>query len=383
MALTIPNKDANGNVPTEDKDKTVTPTPAEETTTPNSTPTAGSEILDDDLDKEYREKRNVTIALIHNYSNYRKKNIKTLGQKTEVIGSCIRSCRVLASNQGEVEAYFPAIIGISPNNPNFVTRVKAWLSNISMTVNEKSVVINTSFIYRRKRDYLAIKAKEDEINARYDNVNRGNISELKKALNEKIEQLNALESTKYQYGSPENIEEYLMYRHCLLYSEVAKDIALINSNPSIRFYIKDDVKEAEKTKKLIEERKLAMRNFVELDGTEAKFNAVYTAIAVLNGENLIEALLKDRSLKSSIIMDYANQHPDKFNKVYSDKHITTKALVETLISRGELIRSEFNQQISTADGAFVGANLNEAVAYFDNPDNASVRTAYENKLKLF
>ena len=55
MALTIPNKDANGNVPTEDKDKTVTPTPAEETTTLNSTPTAGSEILDDDLDKEYRD----------------------------------------------------------------------------------------------------------------------------------------------------------------------------------------------------------------------------------------------------------------------------------------------------------------------------------------
>ena len=82
-------------------------------------------------------------------------------------------------------------------------------------------------------------------------------------------------------------------------------------------------------------------------------------------------------------MDYANQHPDKFNKVYSDKHIMTKALVETLVSRGELIRSEFNQQISTADGAFVGANLNEAVAYFDNPDNSTVRTAYENKLKLF
>lgn len=389
MAFTIPNKDANSNVPTKNKDKTITPTPPEETITPeettskNSTSVASSEILDDDLDKEYREKRNVTIALIHNYSNYRKKNIKTLGQKIEIIGSCIRSCRVLASNQGEVEAYFPAIIGISPNNPNFVTRVKAWLSNISMIVNEKSVVINTSFIYRCKKDYLAIKAKEDEINTRYDSVNRGNISELKKALNEKIEQLNALESTKYQYGRPENIEEYLMYRHCLLYSEVAKDIVLINSNPSIRFYIKDDVKEAEKTKKLIEERKLAMRNFVELDGTEAKFNAVYTAIAVLNGENLIEALLKDRSLKSSIIMDYANQHPNKFNKIYSDKHILTKALVETLISRGELIRSEFNQQISTADGAFVGANLNEAVAYFDNPDNASVRTAYENKLKLF
>ena len=50
--------------------------------------------------------------------------------------------------------------------------------------------------------------------------------------------------------------------------------------------------------------------------------------------------------------------------------------------RGELVRSEYNQQISTADGTFIGSNMNEAVAYFNNPNNASIKTAYENKLKL-
>ena len=309
--------------------------------------------------------------------------MKTLGQRKEVIGSSIRSCRVLSSNKKEVETYFPALIGLSPNNPEFIARVKAWLSNISMSITENNVTLNTSFIYNHKKDYLKVRKEEDAINAKYEAANRSNISELKEALKLRNEALNTLESTKCEYGSPENLEEYLMYRHCLLYPEVAKDIALINSDPSIRFYIKDELKEAEKARRLVDERKLAMKHFVELDAKDEKFNAVFIAVCVLKGGNLAEELLKDRSLKSSILMDYANANPDKFNKLVADKHITTKALIETLITRGELIRSEFNQQISTAEGIFVGANLNEAVAYFDNPNNKDMRTAYENKLKLF
>ena len=80
-------------------------------------------------------------------------------------------------------------------------------------------------------------------------------------------------------------------------------------------------------------------------------------------------------------MDYVNANPDKFNKLVNDKHIQIKSFIETLIVRGELIRSEFNQQISTADGTFIGSNMNEAIAWFENPDNKDIRSAYENKLK--
>ena len=82
-------------------------------------------------------------------------------------------------------------------------------------------------------------------------------------------------------------------------------------------------------------------------------------------------------------MDFVNTQPDKFNKMFKDNNITTKAFIETLIVRGELVRAEFNQQISTADGTFIGSNMNEAVAYFNNPNNKDIRTAYENKLKMF
>lgn len=337
---------------------------------------------DDTLEQEYIDKRSITISLVHNYSNYRKVNMKVLGQRKETIGSSVRSCQILSSNADEVNAYFPALIGLSANNPEFITRVKAWLSNIQFTINENNVTLNTTFIYKRKADYLAIKEKEDKINEEYDRVDRANTSAIREALKRKVEALNTLESSKHKYGHPEDVVQYLMYRHCLLYPDVAKDIALINSDPSIRFYIRDEVKEAEKAKKLTEQKTKAMKNFVELNGTDAKFNAVFVAISIARNDNLSEAILKDRSEKVSIMIDYVNTNPDKFNKLVDDKHIQIKAFIETLILRGELVRSEFNQQISTADGTFVGSNMNEAIAWFENPDNKDIRTAYENKIKL-
>lgn len=336
----------------------------------------------EDLNREYVDRRKVIISLVHNYSNYRKVNMKVFGQRKDTIGSSVRSCQILSSNASEIAAYFPALIGISANNPDFITRVKTWLSNIQFVVNENDVPLNTSFIYNKKSDYLLIKKQEDAINDKYDKVNRGNLSAIKEALKEKIEALNTLESSKHLYGRPENLEHYLIYRHCLLYKDVAKDTALINSDPSIRFYIKDENKEIERQKKITQERSVAMRNFVELAGNDAKFDAVYMAICIARYDNLAEALLKSKDVKQSIVMDYVNQHPDKFNKMVCDKNIQMKAFIETLILRGELVRSEVNQQISTADGTLIGANMNDAVVWFNNPNNSAVRVAYENKLKL-
>lgn len=340
------------------------------------------EMSKEELEREYIDKRSVTISLVHNYSAYRRVNMKVLGQRREVIGSSIRSGQILSSNAGEVNKYFPELVGLSPNHPDFISRVKAWLSNIQFIINENDVTLNTSFVYDHKKDYLAVKKQEDAINEAYEKVDRSNINAIKEALKKKIDDLNTLESSKYQYGHPQNLEEYLMYRHCLLYREVAKDNALINSDSSIRFYIKDEAKEQERQKKLVQERSTAMRNFVELSASDIKFNAVYLAISIARNDNLAEALLKDAAIKQSIVMNYVNDNPEKFNKLVNDKNITTKAFIETLIIRGELVRSEFNQQISAADGTFIGSNMNEAIAWFENPDNKAARTAFEQKLKL-
>ena len=344
---------------------------------------SGSDATSEDLNKEYVDKRTIVISLVHNYSNYRKVNMKVLGQRKETIGSSITSCRVLSSNAGEVNAYFPALVGLSPNHADFTSRVKAWLSNIQFVVNENDVPLDISFVYNTKKDYLDFKKKEDAIDEDYAKVDRTNLSAIKEAIKKRVNALNTLESEKYKVGHPVNLEQYIIYRHCLLYRDVAKDTAIVNSDPSVRFYIKDEAKEAEKQKKLTEYRMQAMRNFIELNASPTKRNAVYIAIVASRNENVSEALIKTDSEKTSYLMDYVNTHPDKFNKLFADKNITTRAFIETLIVRGELVRSEFNQQISTADGTLIGSNMNGAIVFFNNPDNKDMKELYENKLKMF
>lgn len=123
-------------------------------------------------------------------------------KKTDYIGSSITSSRILCANKGEVEAYMPNIIGLAPNNENFVTRVKQYFNNIQIPVNELNKTFDISFHYNTKRDYYNFKNREDAINDEYDSVNRQNLSALKEALKNKINKLNNLESEKYKYGYP-------------------------------------------------------------------------------------------------------------------------------------------------------------------------------------
>lgn len=336
-----------------------------------------------ELDASYTDKRSITIAPVQQFSAYRKANIKSIAPKKNVIGSSISSTRILSSNKAEVEAYFPQIIGMSPNNPEFVTRVKAYLSNISFNVADTGSTLNTSFIYDHKRDYLDIKAKEDKINEKKESVPRNNTAAVKEAIKVWITEINELETSKAVLGRPENIEDYLIYRHCILYREVAKDISLINSDSTLRFYIRDENKEAERAKKLVDERRKAMRNFLALEASDKKRNAVYIQMIVNNNGNISEAMLKTADEQIAALMAYVNETPDKFNALFDDKNVEMKAFIESLIARGELIRPEYNQQISTADGTFIGSNMNEAVAYFNNPTNKPVLEALQNKYKLF
>lgn len=336
-----------------------------------------------ELDAPYTDKRSVTIAPVQQFSAYRKANIKSMPPRRNIIGSSISSTRILSSNKDEVEKYFPQIIGISPNNQEFVTRVKAYLSNISFNVQDAGSTLNISFTYDRKRDYIKFKEKEEAINAKREVVARNNTAAIKEAVKIWTQEINDLESEKSKYGHPDNIEEYLLYRHCLLYRDVAKDISLINSDSSLRFYIRDENKEAARAKRLVDERRKAMRNFLALEASDKKRNAIFIQMTVNNGGNISEALLKTQDQQVSALMTYLNESPDKFNDLFDDKNVEMKSFIETLIARGELIRPEYNQQISTADGTFIGSNMNEAVAYFNNPTNKPVLEAMQNKYKLF
>ena len=335
----------------------------------------------EELDAPYVDIKKITIMPVQNFSAYRTANKHVLGNKKQIIGSSINSSRILSSSKGEVETYFPELVGLSSTHPDFISRVKGYLNNIQFIVNEIGSTIDCSFRYEHYSDYLKIKEQEDKLLAEKDKANRNDSSALNDAINAWVLKLNELESTKYKYGRPVNLTQYYLYRHCLLYKDVAKDISLINADKSLRFYIQDEQREADRKKKLVEERKLAMRNFIALDGSDNKREAVYIQMLIFNNENIAYSLGKTKEEKYDALMKFVNEYPDKFNKIYNDKNVELKSFIEQLIIRGELHRAEYNQQISTAEGQFIGNNMNEAVAYFNNPDNKAMLEMYKNKLK--
>lgn len=335
----------------------------------------------EELDKPFTYKRSITVSLIQNYSLYRKANDKVLPKKRDYIGSSIRSSQVLASNRAEVEAYFPQLLGISVNNENFVTRLKQYLNNIQVPVNELGVTFDCSFRFNHKRDYFAFKAREEEIEMAYKKANKQSTKDLRAALAIKINDLNNLESEQYAVGSPVNITDYILYRHCLLYRDIAKDAALINCDPFVRFYLKDDAKDKERQQKLRQEINNAKRNYIEVIGDDEVFDAVYIQYCVVAGLPIVNSLLSERMDKESQLDKFSTSEPVKFNSIVKDRDLRIKSLIELLIARGEFVRSQFNQNITTQDGEFIGANMKEAIAWAKNPENENVLAAFKNKLK--
>lgn len=330
----------------------------------------------------YTDVRSITIMLVKNTSLYRKVNDKILPKRIDYIGSCFNSSKVISANQEEVNAYFPNLVGLSPNDPSFMLRVKQYLNNIRIPVDELGKTFDISFYYYHKKDYYKFKAKEEAIEETYQKAPRRGDVEIKAAIKAKVNALNLLESQKHKVGYPINVEDYLMYRHCLLYHSVAKDISIINSDTSIRFYFKDDKKEADKLRKYRLEVNKAKSNYVACIADSVLFESVYIQYCVLNSLPVLTYLNRPQLDKEIDLDKFSSNEPVKFNKIVYNKDIKLMAVIEKLIARGELVRSQYSQNITTTDGELIGANTGEAIAWFKDPKNASMVAAYNHKLNL-
>lgn len=368
-----------GNSPAENKGTTVAGT---QEATPKAPQTTHEEMRQEILNQPYVDKKTITISLVNNYSYFRRANDKTMEKRNEFIGSSVHSSQILSSSKGEVEAYFPSLIGISVSDPKFVQGVKEWLNNIQVRIDELGKELDVTFIYNSKNDYYKIAAEEEAIENRFKLVNRNNLKELKIALERKIKELNTLESTKYLVGRPQNVADYLLYRHCLLYKDIAKDVALINSDRNIRFYFRDNKKEEELQIKLRNEINTAKRNYVMLCGNDEMFENVYIQYCIHSNLAVTPALQESRLIKENNLDKFSSSEPAKFNRICNDKDLAIKSNIERLIAVGIFNKHPHSQNIVSAEGDFIGANMKEAVDYFKNPANSNIIDGYLTKLRF-
>lgn len=336
---------------------------------------------EEDLNISYTDERSVTIKLVKNYSLFRKVNDKAMPKRRDYLGSSVISSRTLASNPRELEKYFPNIVGVPANHQDFMIRVKKYLNNIRVHVDELGRKFDISFRYDKKKDYIKFLKEEEAIEREFNLTNRQDIAAIKKAVALKIHKLNLLESRKWEFGNPVNVEDYLMYRHCLLYKDVAKDIALINSDPNVRFYFEDDKREENKLKQHRIEIKNAKFNYVKCCSDNDLFDAVYIQYCVLNNLPILSSMKSDKLTREIQLDKFSTDEPKKFNDILNNKDVKIASLIENLIAVGELIRPQYSQNIMTNEGELIAANMIEAISWFKNPVNTDAVNVYRNRLK--
>lgn len=322
-----------------------------------------------EIDKSLTIPKKITVKPINKVSYYREVNSKVLGERVMSIGSSIYSADTLMSNHEEINKYFPIILGIGCTDPKFITSVGNYLNNIKLNVNSLGVTFDASFKYNTKEDYEYFTKKERSIEYKYKNADKSTMTLFNKALNDKYNEINKLESEKHKYGFPVNVFDYIMYRHCLLYSHIAKDIAVVDSNPNIRFYFVDEQKEANRINDLRNAKVKAKINYIKLCNNVDLLNQIYIMYCVKFDVSASNAIILSKESKLDALEAYSVNEPIAFNKLFNINDIKYKATIELAIARGLIIRLINSQNITTTDGVAIASNMNEAVMYYKSkPD---------------
>jgi hypothetical protein len=171
--------------------------------------------------------------------------------------------------------------------------------------------------------------------------------------------------------TPISVRDYVLYRYCLKYYDVANHKSEVEKSKKIRFYMEkpSEIKKA------------------RIDLQELKDLAISARLEFQKDSNRVKALLavKDLPYQDAIDMrialaDYAEQHPEEFISLIKDKDLLTRGLIMTMIRRGILQKPNDSNVILNKTEP-IGGNLDEAVAFFNDAANGATISILQAKLK--
>lgn len=255
----------------------------------------------------------------------------------------------------EEKRWLKQILSLSPESPNWELATEEYWKNIS-------------------RPVPAGDGLELEVGLRYENE-----EDYKRDLNTLKNENGVVVNPK---GNPINIADYILYRYCLGYVEVANSFDLVGMSPKINFYIYSKEKE-------IQEKKISQNQkrdaYQLLYGNLSDRNWVDYMLRCLidsNSKYTIKDLsTKDDDEKDILLEETMNRNPSKFIAFGKDKNLELKALIELAIAIGALGRIS-NTATVTMDGVTIGNDLDEAVAFFNNPKNAQALGTVKAQTKV-
>jgi len=299
------------------------------------------------------------------------------------LGTSVTVVNKMLACSEEMEMLLPEVLGVSPktNSNDWQRELQLFWHNFGFDVPESGMVLNTSMTF----DMSDFRRKEhiEELAERLGVKLKGTLEVKddaeKKLFNHIVK--NVKEEDRYRYMVPENVEEYLRWRFCLIHAKVANEPSFIINSTKIEFYLLDDSKLQEIRRKTNDTKNAAIAKYSEILASENANNRIENLLiandSILSITDLKE--LKDGD-KSAMLLDIAVQTPESFITLVSDPISEDKAEVKKWVMAG-FVRNELGTSIYTDasnPSIILGRTLEEVVTYI----HLDVNAAYVNDLRL-
>jgi hypothetical protein len=264
------------------------------------------------------------------------------------IGSSFKNQSVLRGLSHEEEMKFlPNVLGLSAKSDKWEKATQNYWANISKVVPQD----NTGL--------------ELEIGFDYEN----------KEAKEKGESVSVEE--RHQHGRPIRLNDYILYRYCLLYRRVANSIEDVNKSPHIWFYIhtKERQLNLEHTKAQSEDK--ALQEYFKILTNRDKVVDVLTVFAQESAkldDGLVPFNLEslDDREQDLLLRKCATKYPKKFHDFATDTQLEMRSFIERSIVSGKLRRVPNTDTVIYGDNTTIGNTMDDCIAFLKNPKNAKV-----------
>lgn len=320
--------------------------------------------------------RKVTIQWRLNPTPFTKINAAALGEHTRKIGSSISGVSKMMSNALEQEAIMKTVIGADPRSmtSNWTKLLQTYWDSLSVEIPMSGKSLETGWIF----DYDA--SDKVDVIAKLPKTVKDDKSLAKHVMSV------VSEGDKYKYGVPIDPAEYMLWRYCLVYRDVANSHEDVNKSGHIRFYLysQEEIESSRKSK--FTTKKKAMETFIQLLADKDKVdNIVYIAISdnsmIVPEGKTFNTL--DETDKHMMLEAFLTNKPTEFVNMAEDINLNIKAIIERYIFTNIFKRLTNSSVIVDAANSsiVIGNNIDEAVSYMSNETNTKILAEYKARYK--
>ncbi len=264
------------------------------------------------------------------------------------IGSSFKNQAVLRGlTHAEEIKFLPNIIGISAKSDKWEKMTQDYWANISKTVPKDQVGLELEIGF----DYADKESKQKGQKATIED--------------------------RHEHGRPIRLNDYILYRYCLLYRRVANSQEDMYKSPHIWFYIHTKEKQLSMEHEKFQNEDKALQQYFKLLTNRDKVLDVLTVFAQ-ESSKLDDKLvphnvetLEDRE-QDILLRKCATKYPSKFYDYATDEGIAMRSFIEKCIIKGKLRRVPNTDTIIYGDNTTIGNTMDDCIAFLKNPKNSKI-----------